>query len=327
MMFNMLLSSAGRQAFLVNAFREALKDRGLVFASDVNQDAIALKVADRGLVAPAYTDSSYIEWVVEACARGGVRLLVSLNVDDLLVLEPERKRLEKVGCQLVGGSPGLIEATHDKFKMFRFCRSLGLPVASTWSLEELSGNKNVKFPVIAKPRFGKGSRGIFLIDSERELECILNGESDLSCGGDYIFQEFIKGDEFGLDVVNDLDGNFAGILARKKIKMKNGETNIAITKSPEEWMNLGLLLGRGLKHQGTVDVDVMVSNGAPFVIDINFRFGGGYVFSHLAGANIPRAYISWALQESISPEWLSAKAGVMGRRDAEGGVAIVKRSE
>ena len=39
----------------------------------------------------------------------------------------------------------------------------------------------------------------------------------------------IKGPEYGLDIVNDLDGKYRGVSVKQKLAMRSGETDKAIT--------------------------------------------------------------------------------------------------
>jgi carbamoyl-phosphate synthase large subunit len=48
------------------------------------------------------------------------------------------------------------------------------------------------------------------------------------------------------------------------------------------------------------------------VLELNCRFGGGYPFTHLAGANFPAALVAWLRGETPRAEWLQARAGVTG---------------
>lgn len=323
-MFNILLSSAGRQSFLVKEFHEALNGRGSVFASDFNRAATSLKAADKGFVTPAFTDSEYINCIVELCKLHAVSLLISLNTDDLLILELNRSKFDKIGCQLVGGPIDSIKTTLDKYQIYNLCKKLGLPAVKTWLPEDLKKTHSIKYPLIAKPRFGKGSRGQKIIKTEVELQLFLKDTNKSSNSESYIFQEFLNGQEFGFDLINNFNGEFAGILARKKYAMKNGETDTAISEKEDKWLNFGQLISKTLKHQGIIDMDAIIIKDKPFLIDINFRFGGGYAFSHLAGANIPKVYVSWALNESVKSEWLKAKQGILCQRKIEGVTIVTK---
>jgi hypothetical protein len=44
---------------------------------------------------------------------------------------------------------------------------------------------------------------------------------------------------------------------------------------------------------------------------MNPRFGGGYPFSHIAGANLPAALMAWADSEAADPEWLTIEPNVL----------------
>src|SRR5699024_701738 len=55
---------------------------------------------------------------------------------------------------------------------------------------------------------------------------------------------------------------------------------------------------------GLIDVDMFLdAAGRVSVIDINPRFGGGYPFVHLAGANVPLYYLAQALDLDIDQGW------------------------
>lgn len=54
-----------------------------------------------------------------------------------------------------------------------------------------------------------------------------------------------------------------------------------------------------------MDCDVLVTGGGRIsVLELNPRFGGGYPYSHVAGANIPAAIVSWPKAEIQDPNGL-----------------------
>jgi carbamoyl-phosphate synthase large subunit len=57
---------------------------------------------------------------------------------------------------------------------------------------------------------------------------------------------------------------------------------------------------------------VFFANGAVSVLEMNCRFGGGYPFAHLAGANFPAAVVAWLAHREPRPEWLRARPGTTG---------------
>ena len=125
-----------------------------------------------------------------------------------------------------------------------------------------------------------------------------------------MIQERLHGQEYGLDVVNDLDGHYVTTFAKRKLAMRDGETDRACTEAHEGLLRLGEALGRTLKHRGNLDCDVFVSGNDCYVLEMNPRFGGGYPFSHVAGANLPAALIAWAQGQQPDPAWLTVEPGV-----------------
>lgn len=315
---NILITSAGRQGFLVNAFKEALGNKGKIFASDIDENASALLEADKKFISPKFTDTKYIDWLVEVCNSNDIKLLITLNVDDLIVLEKSRSVFSGIGVFLVGGVLSNIEKTYDKFNLSKLGDEIGLKIPKTCLINDFEFS-NLKFPVLAKPRFGKGSRGHQILYNREELNSFVNKYNNDSPSNEYILQEFIKGQEFGIDIINNFNSSYEGVLVREKILMKNGETYEAITVAHSEWEALGKKISSTLLHQGTIDVDIILFNGIKYVIDINHRFGGGYIFNHIAGAHVPKAYVNWILSNRISDNisnYLTYDIGVHTRRNA-----------
>lgn len=97
------------------------------------------------------------------------------------------------------------------------------------------------------------------------------------------------GQEYGLDVINDLEGNYQNTIVKQKYAMRSGETDCALTVRWEEADKLGKTLSILLHHIGNLDVDVFKVEEKIYVLEMNARFGGGYPFSHLAGVDLPQA--------------------------------------
>ena len=108
-----------------------------------------------------------------------------------------------------------------------------------------------------------------------------------------MIQEKIPGKEFGMDVLNDFEGNYFGTFVREKIQMRSGETDKAISVIDARFEEIGKSIGMNLKHIGNLDCDVFEHNEELYVLELNPRFGGGYPFSHEAGNNTAAIYIEW----------------------------------
>jgi len=74
--------------------------------------------------------------------------------------------------------------------------------------------EGLSFPAILKPRFGSGSRSVFLLKNKEALEEILAKWPDEE--EDYVLEECVTGREYGVDGAV-IDGKFTMVLLRSKI--------------------------------------------------------------------------------------------------------------
>jgi len=117
-----------------------------------------------------------------------------------------------------------------------------------------------------------------------------------------------------MDVVNDLNGNYVCTFIKRKIRMRAGQTDQAVTVRDDRLEMIGQIIGERLGHIGLLDCDAFITKHGCYVIDTNPRIGGGYPFSHIAGANLPAALIAWANGQPPDPAWFGIEPNVAASR-------------
>jgi carbamoyl-phosphate synthase large subunit len=324
---NVLLTSVGRSNRLVRDFRQALKNGALVIATDSSKAAPALREADRSFLVPPFADASYVDHLVAICRDNEIGLLVSRHGGELALLANHRERFLEVGTVPVVSNPNIIALCEDKWEANRFLADCGLATPKTWvrlgdACAALDRGET-SYPVIVKPRRGSTSIGLEMVSTARELElvydlAVLRQKQRLAKSTDeqaaeesVLIQERLAGDEYGIDVINDLDGRYVTTFVRRKVQMRGGNTDRAVTVEHEKLAAVGRTLGERLGHIGSLDCDVfLVRDAEPVVIDLNPRLGGGLPFSHVAGANLAAALIAWRQGETPSPDALMPRPNV-----------------
>lgn len=318
---NVLLTCAGRRNYLIQFFRAALGSRGRVLAADAAAHAPALAEADAAFVLPPLADPCYIDRLLALCAEERVRLLVPLHDGELPLIARHQARFQALGTMPVISSPDVIEICDDKWRTFMFCRANGIATPPTYltlaSARDALTRGEVAFPLILKPRWGSGSAGIASVVAPDELDlayalamkryarCLPAARCTTPPGETILIQEQCSGEEYGLEIVNDLQGRYVCTFAKRKLIMRAGETDRAITVQHCGLEALGARLSDILGHVGPLDCDVFVQGETCTVIEMNPRFGGGYPFAHSAGANLPAALIAWACGETPDPAWFA----------------------
>ena len=322
-MLNILFTCAGRRTYLLKYFKEQLCDSGLIVATDMQLTAPALTAADIKEQVPAVYADNYIDRTLDICRCHGIKALICLNDLELPILAANRQRFEEIGVKLIVSAPEVIDICFDKYRTAKYVESLGLGTPTTFvSLDEAKAALRegiLTFPLVLKPRWGSGSIGIEFVNSLEELDEVYamllkkvkkTILATASKGDEYILiQQKIDGQEYGMDVMNDLEGNHRAVSVKKKLAMRAGETDKAQTVDNAEIRAFGQTLGKNLHHIGNLDVDVFEKDGKYYILELNPRFGGGFPFSYEAGVNFPGAIIEWLKGNEIDVTMLQPRYG------------------
>ncbi|EDT28062.1 MAG: ATP-grasp domain-containing protein [Clostridium perfringens] len=284
---NILITSCGRRTKLIEYFKNEFNGKGNVVVTDCDNLAPALYFADKFYITSRIDNQNYINELLEICKKEKIKGIMSLIDPELSLLAKNSEKFEEIGVKIIGSNYETTELCFDKYEFFKFLSEFGFKCAKTYiSLDKFKDDYNngkIKFPVFIKPRTGSASLGINKVDFMEHLELLYNLFPNM------IIQEFIPGQEYGVDAYIDLISNeVISIFAKKKIRMRSGETDKAVSVKNENLFNIIEQLVRKLNLRGTVDIDVFESNGEWIISEINPRFGGGHLLAYECKENYPK---------------------------------------
>lgn len=309
-----LISSVGRSVPLVRQFQRAMLPNDRLLVTDSDPLAVGAAIADNSYISPTFDDPEYGEWMLSLCKRERVTLVMSLLPEELLRLEAMRASFINIGVQLVGMPEDSLQNCIDKRQHHIICAGTGFRTPPSWNLKELDTIPSAAFPLLAKEIAGKGSRGMFHVSNKAELLALVADLTERGKDANYLLQSLLEGQEYGIDLVNNLESRPVAVFVRRKLRMRNGETDIAETVNDHSLEAAGRALASKLAHQGVVDCDVIRCDGIDYLLDVNVRFGGGYIFSQEAGANVPAAITSWLRGKIPVPAWLAPQPNIVSAR-------------
>lgn len=330
---NILLTSVGRRSYMVEYFKEALIGEGEVHVMNSSKLSPAFCVADKATVSPLIYDEDYIPFLLKYCTENQIKAVISLFDIDLPILSKNKNKFDKIGTKVIVADYDFVEICNDKWKTYEFLIGNGFLAPKTYlkveeALKDIEEGK-LEYPLIVKPRWGMGSIAVYEADNEEELKVFfdktkrnilktyLKYESLKNIEESVIIQEKLEGQEYGMDVMNDLNGNLISTSVKIKYAMRSGETDCAITTENNDIADIGRRLSGLSKHPANLDVDIFLVDETPYVLEMNARFGGGYPFSHLAGVNLPGAIIKWLKDETVSSKELTPEIGVKAQKDIQ----------
>ena len=141
-------------------------------------------------------------------------------------------------------------------------------------------NGEVSYPVFVKPHKGSASISISKVFDRETVDLLFDHNQGL------MIQEFLNGQEIGADVYIDMiSGEVVSIFTKKKILMRAGETDKAVSfKDPELYALIEkFVLEAG--YRGQIDIDIFDIEGTYYISEVNPRFGGGYPHAYECGCD------------------------------------------
>lgn len=287
-MNNILITSAGQRVSLVKAFQKELKKldcNNNVYTVDLNPKlAPACYISDGYRKVGKVTSPDYVDELLTICKDFGIKIIVPTIDTELLVLAENRELFINEGILPVVSELNFVKKCRDKRIINQFFIENKIEIPKAMDKESLS------FPFFIKPYDGSLSKDIFLIKNETELTDYHFSNPKL------MFMEYIdhtEHDEYTVDTYYNKNGILKCIVPRKRIFVRAGEVNKAVTHKNEivDYVKERLTYIEGAVGCLTMQFFFNQQTKRIIGIEINPRFGGGYPLSYLAGANYPKFII------------------------------------
>ena len=278
-------TGVGKRYYIVSAFAE----HAFTIAADPSPLAPAQYAADLRVAPPRVDHPDYVPFLQELVRAHDVRAVVPLTDLDIEVLA-------RADLPAFVPSGDVARATYDKFETHELLLRHGLPSPPT----VLPDDEPESYPVMVKPRRGSGARSIHAAADREEMEFFVRYVKE-----PVMVQRLMRGPEFSIDILCDLDGRCLNAIPRTMLESRGGESIKGTVIHDRELIDLGRAVGEALGVRGPCTVqafrDAEIGLG---ITDVNTRFGGAVpapMYAALPGRTYPELIVRMARGERIEP--------------------------
>lgn len=282
---NILILSTGTRNKIVQYFKKSMQNRGNVIATDMSELAPSVYQADKFYKVPPMTEEGYIDKIFDICVAEKIDGILSLIDPELSLIAKHKEKFNDIGVMVIGSSYELCERAFDKMKMYDWLVEHGYNCAKSYvDKEKFYADVDeglINYPVFVKPVCGSASIAISKVYNKETIELLFaNNNNNL------MIQEFLNGQEIGADVYIDmLNREVVSIFTKKKIVMRAGETDKAVSFKDEKLFTLIEKFVKESGWLGQIDMDIFEIDNKYYISEVNPRFGGGYPHAYECGCD------------------------------------------
>jgi len=218
---------------------------------------------------PPASDLQFTGALTHLLDQEDIGLLVPTVTEELPKVAQQREEIRRKGCAVFISPVEVVWIANDKWQTAIALLREGIAVPQSYcgsSKKELL--ETIPFPILSKPRIGRGGRGVLVHKHEGELPDVISA--------DRVYQEFLPGEEYDANLFAKPQGNTVAVVLRKTA-LKEGIVGNALEVERVEEKEVAELASRAVRAlalEGPIDIDIRRgSNGQPAILEINARVG------------------------------------------------------
>ena len=290
---------------VIKGFRQQQEVEVHITTVDPNPLSAGRYLGDVFHLVPLASDDGFTNALLDIVKRERIQLLIPIVDYEFPKIAACRARFEELGCRVAISSPETIALCNCKDQTYHLFVRLGLRTPRTWLPAQLPEVSEIQFPIFVKPRAGRASIGVHKICDAEDLQYWSSRVEDP------LYQEFVDGDEYTIDVLSDFEGRFLAAVPRKRIEMKVGVSYKGVTVQDDAMVSAAKLIAERAGIIGPCNIQCFRDDRGLNFFEINPRFSGSLPLTIAAGLNSPLLLAKMALGQKVDKTIFSAKFGLL----------------
>ncbi|MGR3278176.1 ATP-grasp domain-containing protein [Acaryochloris marina NIES-2412] len=268
------------------------QDKYSLYFADASVQAITPVIPhNRRVSIPLASDLSFCMTLFKVCQELDIDLLVPGVDEELSQLSALQGNSN--WPELLLPSQAFVDLMLDKLACFHAVASAGLMCPRTLPLVDAA---KVGFPLIAKPRSGRGSRGVMLLQDIEQVQAYLTLQQKQASA--FIAQEYVKGQEYTVFVCADSYGQLRAVIP-VKVNEKKGITILAKTEEVPEITEYVSKFQSYFKPTGVYNIQcVVLDNATVMPFEVNPRVSTTFCLALSTGFDPVKVFFS---EQNLEP--------------------------
>lgn len=302
-MIKILVTSAGVMSAvnIIKALKAQTQLKIHIFAIDMDSYAPGLFFADKYEICPSIKNhKGYINYISDLVKRESIDIIFPCYSKEIILFSLNKDKFSSLGAKMLLPSSNSIKLCDDKHKSINCVKDLGIPVPKI-----LKNPTSNDLPIFSKFSSGSGSDGAIYIENEYQFNNALSSEYSR------IYQEYIKGREYTVDLISNYNSEPLISCPRERLSIKAGQSVKGITIISKRLSEYSRIISKNLKLVGICNIQFIKRDNVYYFIEVNPRSAsGGLMLTVNSGVNLPLLAVKLMLNIEISDNELMHKNNI-----------------
>lgn len=238
----------------------------LIVGCDMNPSPCPNPFLEQFMQVPSATQpQAYLDVMEDIIKKANVDLVVPISEAEIRAFHEHREIWASWRAKVLINNECILNNFLDKYNTVTYLEQIGIKAPKTYLLQNYQGQ--LDFPMIIKRRIGWGSKNIWKVESDIDLNYFRQKDD-----GTYLIQEYLGQDdqEYTTGIFSD-GKNISSITFKRKLGLGGLSVEVELADSPV-MDQMVQKLARQTNLTGSINVQTRLCDGTFIPFEINPRF-------------------------------------------------------